>query len=165
MVEVQGADMAFSPGFRWGTSLLPGDTITMEHLMDQTAITYPTATLNNLTGAQIKEIMEDVADNLYHEDPYYQQGGDMVRVGGMTYTMDLTQKHGKRIQDMEIKGKKLEANKSYKVAGWASVQENPAGSRPIWDVVSEWLLFNKSVKIDKPYLPKLKGADNNPGIA
>jgi sulfur-oxidizing protein SoxB len=165
MIDVQGADMAFSPGFRWGTSLLPGDTITLEHLMDQTAITYPTATLNNLTGAQIREIMEDVADNLYHEDPYYQQGGDMVRVGGMTYTMDLTQKHGKRIQDMEIKGKKVEASKTYKVAGWASVQENPAGSRPIWDVVSEWLLFNKSVKIDKPHLPKLKGVDGNPGIA
>ena len=164
MVDVQGADMAFSPGFRWGTSLLPGDAITMEHLMDQTAITYPSATLNNLSGEQIKEIMEDVADNLYHEDPYYQQGGDMVRVGGMAYTMDLTQKHGKRIQDMEIRGKKVDARKTYKVAGWASIQENPAGSRPIWEVVSEWLLFKQTIRIDKPYLPKLVGAEKNPGI-
>jgi sulfur-oxidizing protein SoxB len=165
LMEVQGAEMAFSPGFRWGTSILPGDTITMEHLMDQTAITYPTATLSDLPGAQIMEIMEDIADNLFHEDPYYQQGGDMVRVGGMTYTMDLNQKHGKRIQDVEIRGKKLEMKKTYKVAGWASVQENPAGTRPVWDVVAEWLKAKKTVKIDKPNLPRLKGAEGNPGIA
>jgi sulfur-oxidizing protein SoxB len=157
--------MAFSPGFRWGTSILPGDTITMEHLMDQTAITYPTATLSDLSGAQIMVIMEDIADNLFHEDPYYQQGGDMVRVGGMTYTMDLNQKHGKRIQDVEIRGKKMEMKKTYKVAGWASVQENPAGTRPVWDVVAEWLKAKKTVKIDKPNLPRLKGVEGNPGIA
>jgi sulfur-oxidizing protein SoxB len=165
LMEVQGAEMAFSPGFRWGTSLLPGDTITMEHLMDQTAITYPTATLTDIPGEQVKVIMEDIADNLYHEDPYYQQGGDMVRVGGMTYTMDLTQKYGNRIQNMEIRGKKVDAKKTYKVAGWASVQENPNGTRPVWDVVSEWLRHKKTVRVDKPYLPKLRGADGNPGIA
>jgi sulfur-oxidizing protein SoxB len=165
LIEVQGADMAFSPGFRWGVSVLPGQTITMEELMTHTAITYPTATLNELTGTQIKEIMEDIADNLYHDDPYYQQGGDMVRVGGMTYTMDLTQKHGGRIQDMQVRGKPMEAGKKYKVAGWASVQENPAGTRPVWDLVAEWLLIKKTVKVNAAYVPKLKGAENNPGIA
>jgi len=165
LVDVMGAEMAFSPGFRWGTSILPGDTITMEHLMDQTAITYPTATLSDLTGAQIMQIMEDIADNLFHEDPYYQQGGDMVRVGKMTYAMDLTQKHGKRITDVEIGGKKLDLKRKYKVAGWASVQENPAGTRPVWDVVAEWLKSKKTVKIDQAYMPKLKGVSGNPGIA
>jgi sulfur-oxidizing protein SoxB len=165
IMEVQDAEMAFSPGFRWGVSVLPGDPITMDDLMTHTAITYPTATLNELTGEQIKVIMEDIADNLYHEDPYYQQGGDMVRVGGMTYTLDLTQKYGKRIQDMEIRGKKIDAKMSYKVAGWASIQENPAGTRPVWDVVAEWLRAKKTVKFDQPYLPKLKGTAGNPGIA
>jgi sulfur-oxidizing protein SoxB len=165
LMDSMNAEMAFSPGFRWGTSILPGDTITMENLMDQTAITYPTATLNELTGAQIMEVMEDIADNLFHEDPYYQQGGDMVRVGGMTYTMDLNQKHGKRIQNVEIRGKKLSSTRKYKVAGWASVQENPAGTRPVWEVVSEWMTFKKTVRVDKAYQPKLKGAAGNPGIA
>jgi len=165
LIDVLDAEMAFSPGFRWGTSILPGDTITMEHLMDQTAITYPTATLSNLSGATIKEVMEDIADNLFHEDPYYQQGGDMVRVGNVTYTMDLTKKHGHRIQDMKVRGKSLDAKRTYKVAGWASVQENPAGTRPVWDVVAEWLRAKKKVRIDQAYIPKLKGAAGNQGIA
>jgi len=165
LMDELDAEMAFSPGFRWGTTLLPGDPITLEHLMDQTAITYPTATLNELTGAQILEILEDVADNLFHEDPYYQQGGDMVRVGGLTYTLDLTQKHGWRIQDVEIRGKKLKAGKTYKVAGWASVQENPAGTRPVWDVVAGWLKNKKTIRIGEAYQPRLKGVANNPGIA
>ncbi len=109
LLAVQGADIAFSPGFRWGTTLLPGDTITMEHLMDQTAITYATATVNHLTGEQIKVILEDIADNLYHTDPYYQQGGDMVRVGGLQYTLDIAQTHGQRIQNATVKGKPLDA--------------------------------------------------------
>jgi sulfur-oxidizing protein SoxB len=165
MIEVQGADMAFSPGFRWGTSLLPGDTITYEHLMDQTAITYGATTLNELSGEQIKVIMEDIADNLYHPDPYYQQGGDMVRVGGLTYTLDLTQSHGNRIQDIEVRGKPLEANKTYKVAGWASIQPQPDGKKQIWDVVGEYLRHKKAVSIKEPYLPRLKGATGNPGLA
>jgi len=165
LIDTMNAEMAFSPGFRWGTTILPGETITMEHLMDQTAITYPTATLNEMTGAQVMEVMEDIADNLFHEDPYYQQGGDMVRVGGMTYTMDLNQTRGKRIQDVHIRGKKLSLTKKYKVAGWASVQENPAGTRPIWEVVSEWMTIKKTVRVDRPYMPKLKGAAGNPGIA
>lgn len=165
LLEVQDAEIAFSPGFRWGTTLLPGDTITMERLMDQTAITYPIATLNELSGEQIKLIMEDIADNLYHPDPYYQQGGDMVRVGGLTYTLDLTQSHGRRIQNIRVRGAPLNPNKTYKVAGWASVQENPAGTRPVWEVVAEWLRAKKTVRFDKPYIPEIKGAEGNPGIA
>jgi sulfur-oxidizing protein SoxB len=165
MMEVQGADMAFSPGFRWGTSLLPGDTITMEHVMDQTAITYATSTLSEMTGAQIKEVMEDIADNLYHPDPYYQQGGDMVRVGGLRYSMDIGQSHGSRIDNMEIRGEPVDPLKKYKIAGWASIQPQAPGQKQIWDVVSEYLRHKKTVKISEAYLPKLKGAAGNPGFA
>jgi len=164
MLEVQGAEIALSPGFRWGTSLLPGDTITLEHLMDQTAITYATATLNERSGEQIKIILEDIADNLFHEDPYYQQGGDMVRVGGLQYTIDPTQKIGKRITDIEVKGKPLDAKKNYKVAGWASIDPNPVGDKQIWDVVGEYLRHKKIIKATAPNTPKLKGVAGNPGI-
>ena len=164
LLAVQGADIAFSPGFRWGTTLLPGDTITMEHLMDQTAITYPTATVNYLSGEQINVILKDVADNLFHPDPYYQQGGDMVRVGGLQYTMDLTQKYAKRIQDIVVNGKPLDPGKKYKVAGWASVQPIEPG-KPIWDVVADYLRANKTVHVGQPYTPRLKGAAGNPGYA
>ncbi|MEK7711425.1 MAG: thiosulfohydrolase SoxB [Pseudomonadota bacterium] len=165
MIEVQGADIAFSPGFRWGTSLLPGDTITMEHLMDQTAITYATATLNERTGEQIKTILEDIADNLFHEDPYYQQGGDMVRVGGLKYTIDPTQKIGKRITDMEVNGQPLSPTKTYLVAGWASIEQNPVGNKPIWDIVSEYMRHKKTIKAVQPNTPKIKGIAGNPGMA
>jgi len=164
LLAVQGTDMAFSPGFRWGTTLLPGDAITMDNLMDQTAITYATATVNQLTGEQIKVIMEDVADNLYHPDPYYQQGGDMVRVGGMQYTLDLTQKHGRRIQNMTVRGKPLDAAKKYKVAGWASVQPIEPG-KPVWDVVADYLRSEKTIRVGQPYIPRLKGVSGNPGYA
>ena len=142
MMEVQGADIAFSPGFRWGTSLLPGDTITRELMMDQLAITYPYATLTSMTGETIKTILEDVADNLFNPDPYYQQGGDMVRIGGLAYTMRPEEKMGSRISDMRLNGKLIEAGKSYKVAGWAPVAEEARtlpGVKPIWDHVETWL--------------------------
>ncbi|HXZ45574.1 MAG TPA: thiosulfohydrolase SoxB [Pseudolabrys sp.] len=164
LLAVQEAEIAFSPGFRWGTTLLPGDSILMEHLMDQTAITYPTATVNHFTGEFIKTIMEDVADNLFHVDPYYQQGGDMVRVGGLQYTMDLTQTYGKRIQDIVVRGKPLQAGKKYKVAGWASVQPIESG-KPVWDVVAGYLRSRKTVNITRPYIPNLKGVAGNPGYA
>jgi sulfur-oxidizing protein SoxB len=164
LLAVQDADIAFSPGFRWGTTLLPGDTILMEHLMDQTAITYATATVNHLTGEQIKVILEDIADNLYHTDPYYQQGGDMVRVGGLQYTLDIAQTHGQRIQNATVKGKPLDAGKKYKVAGWASVQPIEPG-KPVWDVVAEYLRAAKTVRVGQPYIPRLKGASGNPGYA
>ena len=164
MIEVKGADLAFSPGFRWGTTILPGEAITFEHLMDQTAITYPATTLNVMTGEQIKMILEDVGDNLFNPDPYYQQGGDMVRVGGMTYTCDPNAKMGNRIQDMRLGGKPLEANKNYKVAGWAAVGEGVTGE-PIWDVVAQWLRSHKTVTPRQLNTPKLVGMQGNAGIA
>jgi sulfur-oxidizing protein SoxB len=154
LLEVKGADIAFSPGFRWGTTLLPGDTIRFEHVMDQTAITYPYSTLNELTGEQIKVILEDVADNLFNPDPYFQQGGDMVRVGGMTYTCKPGAKIGSRISGMSLKGKPLEAGKRYKVAGWAPVAEGASGE-PIWDVISAYLRSKKRIAPLKPNVPRL----------
>jgi sulfur-oxidizing protein SoxB len=159
-----GADIGFSPGFRWGTSLLPGDAITREHVMDQTAITYPYSTLNDMSGEQIKTILEDVADNLFNPDPYLQQGGDMVRVSGMTYTLAPREKIGSRISDMRLGGKPLQADKRYKVAGWAPVAEGAQGE-PIWDVVARYLRDKKTIKALKPNVPKLVGVGRNPGLA
>lgn len=164
LIDVKGADLCFSPGVRWGTSLLPGDTITMEALMDQTAITYPSTTLNEFTGAQIKDILEDVADNIFNPDPYYQQGGDMVRVGGMQYAIAPNERMGQRIQNMRLKGKPVEAGKTYKVAGWASVQEGVKGE-PVWDVVAGHLRARKVVKGVKVNTPTLVGMKGNPGMA
>ncbi len=163
MIDVKGADIAFSPGFRWGTSILPGEAITFEQLMDQTAITYPTSTLTEMTGAQIKTILEDVGDNLFNPDPYYQQGGDMVRVGGMTYACDPNAKIGNRIQDMRLHGKPLDAAKTYKVAGWAPVAEGASGE-PIWEVVARWLRDKKTVTPRKLNAPRLVGMAGNPGL-
>ncbi|WP_288252963.1 thiosulfohydrolase SoxB [uncultured Hydrogenophaga sp.] len=164
LIDVKGADLCFSPGVRWGTSLLPGDTITMEALMDQTAITYPSTTLNEFTGTQIKEILEDVADNIFNPDPYYQQGGDMVRVGGMRYSIAPKERMGGRIQNMTLKGKPIEADRKYKVAGWASVQENVQGE-PVWDVVATHLRARKVIKGVKVNTPTLIGMKGNPGAA
>ena len=163
LMAVKGADMAFSPGFRWGTTLLPDSPIRMEHLMDQTATTYSYSTLTPMTGATIKTVMEDVADNLFNPDPYYQQGGDMVRVGGMTYAIDPTASMGSRISDMRLNGKLLDAGKTYKVAGWAPVAEGASGE-PVWDVVAQWLRSEKVVKPRKLNTPRLIGVKGNPGI-
>ncbi len=164
LMQNKGADMAFSPGVRWGTSLLPGDTITYERMMDQMAMTYPATTLNEFTGEQIKTILEDVADNIFNPDPYYQQGGDMVRVGGMQYTVSPKAAMGQRINNMMLKGKPIEADKTYKVAGWASVQEGAKGE-PIWDVVSGYLRDKKVIKGVKINTPRIVGMDGNPGQA
>ena len=167
LMEVKGAEIAFSPGFRWGTSLLPGEPITMERLMDQTAITYPMTTLSDLTGETIKIILEDVCDNLFNPDPYYQQGGDMVRVGGMSYTCTPSATAGQRISDMRLGGKPLDPAKKYKVAGWAPVSEDAkgAGGAPIWDVMTTYLKASKVVTPRKLNLPRLIGVDGNPGMA
>ena len=166
LMDVRGAEIGFSPGFRWGTSLLPGQAITREHVMDQTAITYPWTTLTDMTGETIKTVLEDVADNLFNPDPYYQQGGDMVRVGGMSYTCEPNAKMGNRIHDMRLAGKPIEAGKTYKVAGWAPVQEASRNAGPpIWEVVETWLKANKTVKPRKLNNPKLIGVEGNPGIA
>lgn len=164
MLKVQDAQIALSPGFRWGVSILPGDPITFEDLMTQTAITYPVATLNNMTGTRIKEILEDVADNIFNTDPYYQQGGDMVRVGGLKYAIDPTADMGHRVSDMTLNGKPLDPNKEYKVAGWASVGQ-PLEGKPIWDVIAEYLRSKKTVRISELNVPTLKNSDNNPGYA
>ena len=164
MIEEQNADIAFSPGFRWGVSVLPGEPITFEHVMTQTAITYPTVTLNHATGETVKLILEDVADNLFNTDPYFQQGGDMVRVGGLKFSMDPTKTIGNRITDMELNGKPLDAAKKYRVAGWASV-EAPREGRPIWDVVADYIRKQDTVKVGELNIPKIKGIKNNPGLA
>ncbi|HEU4842621.1 MAG TPA: thiosulfohydrolase SoxB [Burkholderiaceae bacterium] len=164
LIDVKGADLAFSPGFRWGTSLLPDSPILMEHLMDQTATTYSYSTLTDMTGATIKNIMEDVADNLFNPDPYYQQGGDMVRVGGMSYAIEPKARMGARIQDMRLNGKPIDADKTYKVAGWAPVAEGASGE-PVWEVVGKWLRDKKTIAPRTLNTPRLIGMEGNPGIA
>ena len=162
----KNAEIAFSPGFRWGTTILPGEAIAMEHVLDQTAITYPYVTLTEMTGAQIKDILEDVCDNLFNPDPYYQQGGDMVRVGGLQYTCDPTAKAGQRISNMMLRGQLIDPAKTYKVAGWAPVSEEAKDAgEPIWELVARYLRDVKTLKPVQLNMPKLKGADGNPGIA
>jgi sulfur-oxidizing protein SoxB len=164
LLEQKNAEIAFSPGFRWGTTLLPGESITLEHVMDQTAITYPYSTLNELSGAQIKTILEDVADNLLNPDPYLQQGGDMVRVAGMTYTCEPGARIGSRNSEMKIGNRSIEPQKKYKVAGWAPVAEGASGE-PVWDVVVRHLRAKKNIAPIKPRMPRLIGVQGNPGIA
>ena len=164
LMAVKDADIAFSPGFRWGTSLLPGQKITRELMMDQLAITYPQTTLTEMSGETIKTILEDVADNLFNPDPYYQQGGDMVRVGGLQYACTPGEKAGARISDMRLKGRPIEAGKTYKVAGWAPVAEGAKGE-PIWDVVEAYLRDRKVIKAPVLNQPRLIGVDGNPGMA
>ncbi|NBY64458.1 MAG: thiosulfohydrolase SoxB [Betaproteobacteria bacterium] len=167
LMTMKDTEIAFSPGFRWGTSLLPGQTIRMENLLDQTAITYPYTTVNMMTGEMIKTILEDVADNLFNPDPYYQQGGDMVRVGGLQYAIDPTAAAGKRISEMRLKNQLIEAQKTYKVAGWAPVSEEAMklGGEPIWDVLTRYLKDIKTVKARPLNMPIIKGIKNNPGIS
>jgi sulfur-oxidizing protein SoxB len=168
LMDVQGAEIAFSPGFRWGTSLLAGQEITREWLMDMTATTYSYATVAPMSGEMLKTVLEDVADNLFNPDPYYQQGGDMVRVGGLQYAIDPTAAAGKRIQDMRLNGKPVEASRSYKVAGWAPVSEEAAkaGNKPVWEVVEQWLKARGGkVAARKVNVPRIIGALPNPGFA
>ena len=167
LLKQKNAEISFSPGFRWGTSLLPGESITMEHLLDQTAITYPFTTVTNMSGEMIKTVLEDVADNLFNPDPYYQQGGDMVRVGGLQYTIDPAGGAGKRISEMRLNGKLIEAGKTYKVAGWAPVSEEAknAGGEAIWDLMARHLREVKTIKAVKLNEPIIKGVKGNPGMS
>jgi sulfur-oxidizing protein SoxB len=170
LIDVQGAEIAFSPGFRWGTTLLPGDTLTRESLMDQLAITYPYTTLNDLTGETIKAVLEDVADNLFNPDPYYQQGGDMVRVGGMSYRCDPGAKAGQRISDLRLGGRLIAADRKYKVAGWAPVAQearDAPGATPIWTLIETWLKNQPSGRVTPRTInmPALTGVAGNPGLA
>jgi sulfur-oxidizing protein SoxB len=164
LMEAKGAEIAFSPGFRWGTSLLPGEAITLEQVMNLTAITYPDTSLSELTGTAVKALMEDVCDNLFHPDPYYQQGGDMVRVGGMSYSCTPGAKIGARIGDMRLRGRPIEADKTYKVASWAPVAEG-SGGEPMWEVLSRYLRDRKVVRPGRLELPRLIGTAGNLGTA
>jgi S-sulfosulfanyl-L-cysteine sulfohydrolase len=157
------AEIALSPGFRWGSSVLPGQPVTMEDVLTETAITYPETYRVSMTGGQIKDILEDVCDNLFNADPYYQQGGDMVRVGGFAYTCTPAESAGRRISDLKLdNGRALEAGKSYKVAGWASVNEQQG--KPVWDVFANHLRSGKTLAARGTGVT-LRGVDDNPGIA
>ena len=156
LMQHYDAQVAFSPGFRWGISLLPGQDITLEDVYTHTALTYPNTWAREMTGTEIKTIMEDVADNLFNRDPYYRQGGDMVRVGGVTYTIDPLGKMGGRIRDLRIGGKLMEADKRYKAAGWASMAE--VDGPPVFDLVAAHLRNVKRVRLDTTSRVKVQGA-------
>jgi sulfur-oxidizing protein SoxB len=164
LLEAKEAEIALSPGFRWGTSLLPGDAITLEQVMNLTAITYPDTVTNELTGAALKSLLEDICDNLFHPDPYYQQGGDMVRVGGMSYACTPGNRIGARIGDMRVRGKPVQADKTYKVASWAPVADGVSGE-PVWEMLSRYLRDKKVVAPRKLELPRLVGTAGNLGAA
>ncbi len=165
LTEQLDAEISLSPGFRWGTSVLPGEPITMERVLDQTCMTYPETYVRDISGAELKMIMESVADNLFNTDPYYQQGGDMVRTGGMSYTCEPGATMGKRITDMRLpNGELIMDTKNYKVAGWATVGSQSTGPA-VWDVVADHLRDRKTIHLDKIDTPRLKGVKGNPGIA
>ncbi len=165
LIDVKGADISLSPGFRWGTTVMPGQDITFDDLMTQTAMTYPETYARDITGQGIKDILEDVADNLFNADPFYQQGGDMVRTGGISYKIDPKAKMGKRITDIQLtkNGKKLEASKSYKVAGWSTVGSKSPGE-PVWETVETYLGNVKHIVNLRVDTPDIIGVKNNPGI-
>jgi S-sulfosulfanyl-L-cysteine sulfohydrolase len=157
------AEIALSPGFRWGLSMLPGQPVTMEDVLSETAITYPETYVQSLSGGQIRDVLEDVCDNLFNADPYYQQGGDMVRVGGLAYTCSPTEPVGRRISDLKLDdGRAIEAGKSYRVAGWASVNEQKGV--PVWDVLARHLRSGKPGDRHAAGVT-LRGVDDNPGFA
>jgi sulfur-oxidizing protein SoxB len=157
------ADLSLSPGFRWGTTVLPGDSITMEDLMSQVAITYPAVTLTEMRGDFLKVVLEDVADNLFNSDPYYQQGGDMVRVGGLDYSIAPMADAGNRINAMALAGQDIDPSRTYKVAGWASVQQ--VEGEPVWDVVARWLRAKKTIDTLEVNQPQVLGISDNAGLA
>jgi S-sulfosulfanyl-L-cysteine sulfohydrolase len=160
LLKERDAEIALSPGFRWGSSLLPGQEITGEDVFNQTAITYPAAYRSQMTGATLKDVLEDVADNLFNPDPYYQQGGDMVRAGGLSYTLDVTAKAGGRISDMTLlrTGEKIDPAKSYTTSGWASVNEGTEGPA-VYDVVANHLRNVKTVRLEPNRHVKVLNAD------
>lgn len=165
LTEQLDTQISLSPGFRWGVSVLPGDDITMEHVLTQTCMTYPETYATDMSGEMLKLILEDVCDNLFNPDPYYQQGGDMVRLGGMNYVCDLTASTNNRISEMTLdSGEKIEANKTYRVAGWATVGSKSPGP-PVWDVVAQHIREHKNIRVDRLNTPKLKNLGDNPGVS
>jgi sulfur-oxidizing protein SoxB len=164
LINVLDAQIALSPGFRWGTTVLPGQAITMEHVLDQTCMTYPETYVREMSGEQLKLIMEDVADNLFNPDPYFQQGGDMVRVGGFNYEIDPTLEIGHRITNMRLdNGELIDASRNYKVAGWATVGSVSPG-RPVWEEVADYLRDQKVARIKRLNTPVIHNIGQNPGL-
>ncbi len=158
ILKQRDAEIALSPGIRWGGSLLPGQDITFEDITNATAITYPACYRMSMTGARLKEILEDVADNIFNPDPYYQQGGDMVRTGGLGYTIDIAQRAGSRIGNMTFlkSGAAIEPAKEYVVAGWASVNQGTEGP-PIWDVVGKHIETETTISVRENSAVKIVG--------
>ena len=158
LIEERDAEISLSPGFRWGSSLLPGSDITVDHVYQQTAITYPNAYRSKMSGKLLKDILEDVADNLFNPDPYYQQGGDMVRIGGMAYSIDIGGPIGSRISDMTFlkTGKPIDPSRDYIVSGWASVNEGTEGP-PVYDVVSNYVANKKVIQVPENKNIRVKG--------
>jgi sulfur-oxidizing protein SoxB len=146
LMQGMNAEIAFSPGFRWGTTLLPGTDITFEDVMNGTAITYPQVVVSEMTGETLKNVLEDICDNVFNPDPYYQQGGDMVRVGGLQYTCDPVRVIGKRISNMRLRGRPVDAQKRYKVVSWAPVAPGASGD-PVWEVLRQYL---RNLKVVTP---------------
>ena len=162
--EQLDAQFSLSPGFRWGTSVLPGETITMERVLDQTAMTYPETYVREMSGEELQFILESVCDNLFHPDPYLQQGGDMVRVGGLSFSCSPHEKMGSRISELRLAdGSLLNAAKKYRVAGWATVGQQSQGI-PVWDVVAEHLRGRKNILLENINQPRVRGIDSNPGL-
>jgi S-sulfosulfanyl-L-cysteine sulfohydrolase len=159
LLKERDAEIALSPGFRWGTSVLPGQAITMEDIHNATAITYPQVYRLPMTGARLKKVLEDVADNLFNPDPYYQQGGDMVRCGGLGYSIDVSKPISQRISAMTLlkTGNAIEPNKDYMVAGWASVNEGTQGP-PVWELVERYVANEKTVRVAPNASVKISGA-------
>ncbi|PZA10271.1 thiosulfohydrolase SoxB [Rhodopseudomonas palustris] len=159
MLKQRDTEIALSPGFRWGGTLLPEDNITWEAITNATAITYPNCYRTEMTGEQLKNVLEDIADNIFHPDPYYQGGGDMVRTGGMGYAIDVSKEIGSRISDMThlATGKPIEASKKYTVSGWASVNQGTEGP-PIWEVLQKHVAGAGPVKIEPNSAVKVSGA-------
>ncbi len=159
IMEERDTEIAFSPGFRWGSSLLPGDDITLEYVYNHTAITYANSTRTAMKGSFIKTVLEDVGDNLFNPDPYYQQGGDMVRVGGMGYSFDINGSMGNRVSNMTLlsTGEAIDPKKTYMVGGWASVRPNAKGPK-IYDVVSKYIESKKTLIFPEQSNIKVIGA-------
>jgi sulfur-oxidizing protein SoxB len=159
MLKERDVEIALSPAFRWGTSLLPGDPITFESISNATAVTYPSCYRSTMTGKQFKDVLEDVADNIFNPDPYFQGGGDMVRLGGVGYAIDVSQPIGKRISNLTMlkSGATIEADKSYTVAGWASVNQNVEGP-PIWELVERYVADQKTIRVEPNDAVKVTGA-------
>jgi len=158
ILKERDAEIALSPGFRWGTSVLPGQPITVEDIHNATAITYPQVYRTSMTGERLKEVLEDVADNLFNPDPYYQQGGDMVRCGGLGYAIDVSKPIGQRITSMtHLKsGRAIEPNRDYVVTGWASVNEGTEGP-PVWELVERYIAAEKTVRVAPNTSVKISG--------